>query len=535
MSYTVGLDFGTHQTKLCIEDASNPVQKRYEFVEHQNRHGITTVLLPSIVQINQDDTVSYGFVDPDRCKTEIPKPVKEVLMQPNLSKTPPKPSPPLYQDTTDRIIQLEQEIAKTNEKHLKRELNKNRNLLDRHNKKMQKDYTKSLTQWKKIKIENQRNITAYEQKLKAIEIKYEAELKQWRLNPQSQKIYRYFKLASFTNSYKWQHDLSADVISVWYLTFILLTLQEKLGTEFYVQMGIPSGINKTILEIQERKAYSILIGAYKLVDRYKTKDNFLSQNYLSILEATELNPLFSDNDLLIYGLNVMPEAFAGLSSITHQKRIETGMNLLVDIGGGTTDVAFFTIQDDLPDIHYVLSFSKGLNFIFENYIKQYKDITLADVQDLFQEKKGDHAVFETFIKDYHHQLQEQVKKMLEEIIKSFECSKDKHQIPIAKLIEALDNRPLVFCGGGAIYKSMQIPLETFAEIKLINKNLLNIQSLRNPHIQDKLFPILATSYGLAIPMEDEMVITPIEKVFAHIEAPEHMRDSYKYDHGLSDI
>ena len=60
MSYTVGLDFGTHQTKVCIEDASNPSQKNYEFVEFTDLTGKSTVLFPSIVQINQDNTVELN-------------------------------------------------------------------------------------------------------------------------------------------------------------------------------------------------------------------------------------------------------------------------------------------------------------------------------------------------------------------------------------------------------------------------------------------------------------------------------------------
>jgi prepilin-type processing-associated H-X9-DG protein len=63
MNYIVGLDFGTHQTKICIEDTTN-VQPIYEFLEFTNSLNNTqSVILPSIVQINKDGRVSYGFVD----------------------------------------------------------------------------------------------------------------------------------------------------------------------------------------------------------------------------------------------------------------------------------------------------------------------------------------------------------------------------------------------------------------------------------------------------------------------------------------
>lgn len=65
---TVGLDFGTHQTKVCIEnksDARNPI---YSFFKFQDLEGNNSVILPSIVQINKDNTLSYGFVDKKKSK-----------------------------------------------------------------------------------------------------------------------------------------------------------------------------------------------------------------------------------------------------------------------------------------------------------------------------------------------------------------------------------------------------------------------------------------------------------------------------------
>ena len=104
MSYTVGLDFGTHQTKICIEDASNPAQKIYEFYEFDTLEGNKSVFLPSIVQINNDDTLSYGYVDENQCKTmpnsktELPilklpqKPIFSYSPKPTIIPKPPKPN-----------------------------------------------------------------------------------------------------------------------------------------------------------------------------------------------------------------------------------------------------------------------------------------------------------------------------------------------------------------------------------------------------------------------------------------------------------
>lgn len=63
MAITVGLDFGTHQTKICIENSDNPHHKTYEFLDWGNGcHA-----LPSVIQINKDHTLSYGKINLDDC------------------------------------------------------------------------------------------------------------------------------------------------------------------------------------------------------------------------------------------------------------------------------------------------------------------------------------------------------------------------------------------------------------------------------------------------------------------------------------
>ena len=96
MSYTIGFDFGTHQTKICVEDSSNPFEKMYEFIAFEKLDGTTSVLFPSIVQINSDDTLSYGFVDKEKCKIfkDIDKkPILNLLDYPPVVGRPRKPIP----------------------------------------------------------------------------------------------------------------------------------------------------------------------------------------------------------------------------------------------------------------------------------------------------------------------------------------------------------------------------------------------------------------------------------------------------------
>lgn len=545
MSFTVGLDFGTHQTKVCIENATNPAQKLYEFVEFKNSSSKSTVLFPSVVQINNDDTVSYGFIDNTKCKmiaietgTKV-KP-KLVLLPAPILQLHEKPLKPKYPEkpTGDKKKKLtwKEQLQKLKNKYLQ---NKNSafHYWKEECKKIDRQYNEGLKKWEeKIKSDKEnhkREIELWENKNLNIRKEYDKKIIEWEKSRKERLHFRYFKLASFSNSINWNHQINPDMISVWYIAYILFILQEKLGEGFFIQMGIPSGMHKNILQTQERKAYSILVAAYKLVDLYKTKEAYLAEKYTNLLEITELNKYYEE-DILNYGLNVLPEAYAGLSSITQQKRLEPGMSLLVDIGGGTTDIVFFTIRNNQPDIHAVISFPKGLNFIFEQYIIQNADLSIADVQRIFFKKRGKESLFISSINKYKKELIREAQRMLTSIKESFELRKQFHKLETSKLRDALKNRPVVFCGGGAIYKSMRTKVLNFSDIKLIDKNLLNIPFILNRNIDEKLFTILATSYGLSIPLENDVKLTPIEQVFNHIITDPEEKD-YSYEHGLSDF
>ena len=89
---TIGLDFGTHQTKICIEDATNSNQKTYEFFEFLD-NSKSTFFLPSVLQINEDSTISYGTVDEKKCKKITTGLIKDCIpdLQPPIIGTIPDP------------------------------------------------------------------------------------------------------------------------------------------------------------------------------------------------------------------------------------------------------------------------------------------------------------------------------------------------------------------------------------------------------------------------------------------------------------
>ena len=93
----IGLDFGTHQTKVCIEDSTDPRNITYRFLRFFEGTKDETYFLPSIVQINEDNTVTYGRLDYETVKRahgEVkrePKPVLVLPEKPQKEKYPERP------------------------------------------------------------------------------------------------------------------------------------------------------------------------------------------------------------------------------------------------------------------------------------------------------------------------------------------------------------------------------------------------------------------------------------------------------------
>ena len=83
----IGLDFGTHQTKVCIEDSTDPRNITYRFINFFEGTKDETYFLPSIVQINEDNTVTYGRLDYETVKRahgEVKREPKPVLILPEM-------------------------------------------------------------------------------------------------------------------------------------------------------------------------------------------------------------------------------------------------------------------------------------------------------------------------------------------------------------------------------------------------------------------------------------------------------------------
>lgn len=66
---TVGLDFGTHQTKLCVEKKEG-VECSYTFLKFKDDKSIDHYTIPSVINIDDHGLLSYGYI-PQKTKGRI--------------------------------------------------------------------------------------------------------------------------------------------------------------------------------------------------------------------------------------------------------------------------------------------------------------------------------------------------------------------------------------------------------------------------------------------------------------------------------
>lgn len=530
MRYTVGIDFGTHQTKVCIEDSLNRRVPIYEFLEFVQPDGSTSVLFPSIVQVNEDNSLSYGFVDRSRCKTIqdnnvaapqliLPeKPTLTLPKEPRYQKVPKEPirsSGNLKGDWASAIQSLVQAICpkvdveyqkwKDKKKKIERS-NEALRLVWKHNCELAESaYNLEYEKWKKD--------------IEEAQSKYKETITHWENSIKKEQLYfRYFKQASF-HSYVWTQSIAPETLSIWYLTYVYFCICKRIGSDFVVQIGAPMGASKNLSMQQRNVAKRIWSSACKLAAFYETKEKFLDAKLDDLKSITE-DCICSDGRV-----TVIPEASAGLLSI--RDRIGQGMFLLVDIGGGTTDVGMCSVyknqnEENILGIHKIYSFNKGLNFVFEEYQKTHSELSLIDIQDLFGQNK-DKSKFAHAISTYRRELYLYLKHLVNEIIRTFASRYSWHRLNTeTALFPAIDRKPIYLCGGGSVFADMRNFSTTdlhFSDKRHINRSLLRIENLANNNtIKDSIFPILATAYGLSkqVNIEEELDEKPLEKYFDHL-------------------
>lgn len=399
---TVGLDFGTHQTKLCIE-RKDGAELGYTFFKFHDTHGFTKYTLPSIIQINSDETLNYGYV------------------------------------------------------------------------------TKS----------------------------------------HGSRIIRYFKQATFTSSNTWLSKSEATLYSIWYIAYILFDLEDVYETNFTIQMGVPS--DGSHLESQRQLAVSIVLSAYNLVEDVfeNNKDAFLKSTISELREKTKIIK-YSKEKKEEYGILVFPEAYACLMPLVANSKISGGMSLMIDIGGGTTDISFFTFENDKYNpknsklrVYDFMSINKGLNFLTDSSM-------LSDNERIDSNVGNSSELDKKSINRFKEELNNICASLRGRLYKEFRVQGD---LPDIRFEEALDRRPIVYTGGGSSFSILRNGYHGFKDIIHINQNNWKTSVIDDLStiVSLNLCPILSTAYGLSISRpNDKIICEPFREIFSGIRQTKGM-------------
>lgn len=274
-------------------------------------------------------------------------------------------------------------------------------------------------------------------------------------------------------------------------------------------MGAPTDSS----HVNEAKqiATRIIASAYRLVEDIfeNKKDAFLSTPISQLSEITEIIE-YSDEIKEEYGLLVFPEAYACLKPLISQRKIDIGMSLMIDIGGGTTDISFFTIENNMPQVYDFFSINKGLNYL-----------TCAEEK----ERKGYIVEFESEIDNsrkeiFTHEINGICKTLLNTLLSEL---KKQTRLRRSILLDALQDRPIVYCGGGSTFPTLRVEYDGYKNIKLISSTEWNSKCVSQIEdiVAKNLCPILSTAYGLSISTEhDNIRMKPLKDIFEHVRDAE---------------
>ncbi|MGN0050000.1 MAG: hypothetical protein ACI37N_02285 [Prevotella sp.] len=407
---TVGLDFGTHQSKICIESKLG-VELSYNFFKFADEKGRMNYTLPSIIRVEKDNKLSYGYLTKRRGGT----------------------------------------------------------------------------------------------------------------------IVRYFKQAAFrTNSESMLSQQDAFLYSIWYIAYILFDLEEKYGTDFVIQMGVPT--DTVNLQRTKQIAVQILSSAYKLVEEVfnNDKEKFLNATISELMNVTVMEKYRKElKDE--YGMLVFPEAYACLMPLVKSAKIASGMSLMVDIGGGTTDISFFTIENRSPQVYAFYSVNKGLNFLTaaENQDTKREDSNVKNESEIIIERK----------KIFRNDINQTCNNLLNRLQREF---KSQTKLNLFRLTDALKSRPIIYTGGGSTFPSLRENIAGFRDKIYISHKEWRTDAVKDIDeiIKDDLCPILSTAYGLSISVpNDNITCRPLSDIFRSIRGVEEEKKEYKpyrYGRAISD-
>ena len=513
----IGLDFGTHFTKVCVEDSTDKRNRRYLFKKFYDLDGNASFVLPSVVQLNKDNTLSYGFVDVDDAMMveELPEkdaPKKPAKPQYRSYKHFPeltKPVAPTYQKAKKNKITdlsalkdaiLEKERQEVAEKWAKEDMEKFE--------KAMADYEMKCKRREKDVAKDKEEVDTYNNNIREI---YERGLKRWEQHQKREKrqipaTFRSFKQMVFSEGFEWRFDIDPMLVSIWYLCYVFFDLDREYGTQnLIVCMGTSSGQNNW--KKNKQKATQIILTVYDLIENVygHDREKFLRAKIDELKRVTYIKA-FSQNEKEDNQIFVFPEAYANLNPLAKQRRFGAGVNAVVDIGGGTTDISIFVapMGDDVQIFDYE-SIPYGVNAI---------------------EKSG---------KDAHcHAVEGRIDRFSMKIKKLAQSLGVKQD----EAMRIVSRRPIVFTGGGSMIAELRRSYVGFSDIIHMGKAVTNNYSIDDALEVANKIPMLSTALGLALCDDDgDIPIISYEELFKIVSEAyrEKMEETeHAADYGLAD-
>ena len=558
----IGLDFGTHQTKVCIEDSSDPRNRTYTFLKFFEGTDEETYFLPSIVQVNKDNTLSYGRYDYrtavsyNKSIDREKKPKLVLPPRPKEEKTPQKPSEikilTFDEFRTKRINKIisNREFS-SRKKVATKEIAKQKETLMKPSRTaaFQQEYSVYLKETKEkirklsdswirdtyhINENNKQRLAAWEKECEKVRSDYEKQMRKWD-KPGHLKvyhIYRYFKIASFSKGYQWDMDINPIKISIWYLTYVLFQIYKVVDEYSTVQMGIPQSISDTEhSKWQIRNAEKIFYSAYRLYLSYPNEEAFLKATLSELNADTDIHYFEEPDYNTEPGLLVLPEAFASLITLTKDGKISYGLNLLMDIGGGSTDISLFNVikkrGEFQPNISHILSIHKGLNHLFKLYIEDNENVSIEEARKIFE---NDPDSFDDYIYNFRMEIAKEIQSKI--YLPLLEAA-TKSGLSSSQIKDALYSRPVIYTGGGGVYETLVDSIHVFTDAMSMSHDFIALKNITNKELTENELSILSVSYGLSVPQMREPEMTPLAKLFAHIKMASE--DHVNYEHGISDV
>lgn len=535
-SYKIGLDFGTHQTKVCIEEISDKRNKRYIFHSFLDLEGKKHWTFPSFVQVNEDNTLSYGFTDRDNMYVleHAPGEPPKMPEEPNYWQykrfdpivKPKEPMPLVEDNRSDKMIiandfaSLQQLIEKRNE--VEREI-----IRRKKNEKIEKmRYESEIRSYNKACLKREQEIAKDKEDVdrvnEALRKIYEKDLKKYEYqcneyNTPYPFIFENFKQAIFSTGIKWPYEnITPEKVAVWYLSFIFFDIGEEYGKDIVVCMGTSSGRREW--QKNKQRATQIMLAVYDLVENVCKNDKqyFLSLTIYELISHTNIRP-FSQKEKEDNSIFVFPEAFANINPLAQQRRFGTGINAIIDIGGGTTDISVFSAYEKAEsekageicvEIYDYISIPYGVNAIEEH-------------------GKGVH--FQK-VKECIHQITDQLQNYAKSIgVSPSECK------------SITSSRPVVFSGGGSLRRELCKKYGGFSDIIYITSDMVSDTSIDDISELSDSIAMLNTALGLAKCKDDdsEIPLQSYDRLFSKVKEAykdrcRKERINLHYEYGLLD-